>query len=86
MSNYEFSFRQEILMEKGAAVLGDLFRFERKQGSPEKTQSTSLLYDLVWTAKQDILVAKSECDLAMIEGRFDLVHDFLSKLEVSGNA
>lgn len=85
MSNYEFSFRQEVLMEKGAAVLGDLFRFEHEQKSADETQSASLLYDLVWTAKQDILLARSERDLAMIEGKFDLAHNFLNRLEVREN-
>ena len=29
MSNYEFSLRQEVLLEKGADILGSLFHFAR---------------------------------------------------------
>ena len=31
MSQYEFSLQQEVLMEKGASVLGDLFRYQQKK-------------------------------------------------------
>lgn len=86
MSRYEFSLRQEVLMEKGADILGDLFRYERAQIPDEKSHPISVLYDLVWTAKQNILLAQSEHDLAAIEGQFDLAHAFLSRIEVAGNA
>ncbi len=82
MSRYEFSLRQEVLMEKGADVLGDLFRYERTQSSSERSSPVSVLYDLVWAAKQNILLAQSEGDLAAIEGQFDLTHAFLNRLEV----
>ncbi len=84
MSRYEFSLRQEVLLEKGADVLGDLFRYERAQGT-KGSSSISVLYDLVWTAKQNILLARSENDLSAIEGQFDLAHAFLNRIEV-GNA
>ncbi len=85
MSRYEFSLRQEVLLEKGADVLGDLFRYERAQGTPKGSSPISVLYDLVWTAKQNILLARSENDLSAIEGQFDLAHAFLNRIEV-GNA
>jgi len=85
MSRYEFSLRQEVLLEKGADVLGDLFRYERSQGTPEGSGPISVLYDLVWAAKQNILLARSESDLSAIEGQFDLAHAFLNRIE-AGNA
>lgn len=33
MYSYEFTLRQELLLEKGASVLGHLFRFKRQRGS-----------------------------------------------------
>ena len=86
MSRYEFSLRQEVLMEKGADILGDIFRYERAQGPMKRSHPISVLYDLVWTAKQNILLAQSEHDLAAIEGQFDLAHDLLSRLEVGNHA
>ena len=72
-------------MEKGADILGDLFRCERAQGPVEKSHPISVMYDLVWTAKQNILLAQSESELAAIEGQFDLAHDFLSRIGAGGN-
>ena len=31
MNSYEFSLWQEVLLEKGASVLGDLFRLKRQR-------------------------------------------------------
>lgn len=44
------------------------------------------MYDLVWSAKQDILLATSEKELDRIEGQFDLAGRFLSGIEAGGNA
>ena len=85
MSRYEFSLRQEVLMEKGADILGNLFQYERAQNSMEKSQPIAVLYELIWNAKQDILLAQSEHDLAVIEGQFDLARTFLSRIEFVGN-
>lgn len=78
MSRYEFSLRQEVLMEKGASVLGDLFRHERERG---QTGSARVMYDLVWSAKQDVLLAVTEGELNRIEGQFDLARRFLAGIE-----
>ena len=86
MSRYEFSLRQEVLLEKGAAVLGDLFRYERSQNRTGQNDPVSVLYDLVWSAKQDILLAQSEADLAQIEGQFDLAGRFLGRIAADDNA
>ena len=80
MSRYEFSLLQEVLMEKGAGVLGDLSRYQRQNGISERTHPVAVLYSLVWNAKQDILSAKSKEELDRIEGQFDLANQFLSRV------
>ena len=84
MSRYEFSLRQEVLMEKGASVLGSLYHYEREQNG--QNHPVQLMYDLVWSAKQDILLATSEKELDHIEGQFDLAKRFLSGIEAGDNA
>ena len=86
MSKYEFSLRQEVLLEKGAAVLGDLFRYKRQNKITEKTHPISAMYSLIWKAKQDVLLADSEADLAKIEGQFNLANQVLTEIEASVNA
>lgn len=85
MSKYEFSLRQEVLLEKGASVLGDLFRFKRRYGITDQTDPISVLYGLIWSAKQDILISKTESELEQIEGQFDLASRFITKIERSTN-
>ena len=59
MSNYEFSLRQEVLLEKGADILGSLFHFARNNHiSPsDKKDPVNVVYGLVWNAKSSILGA-----------------------------
>ena len=56
MSNYEFSLRQEVLLEKGADILGSLFHFARNNHiSPsDKKDPVNVVYGLVWNAKSRI--------------------------------
>lgn len=70
---------QEVLLEKGAGVLGNLSRYKRQNGIAERTRPVAILYSLVWNAKQDILSAKSKEELDRIEGQFNLANQFLSK-------
>lgn len=86
MSQYEFSLRQEVLLEKGAAVLGDLFQYKRQQQIAEETHPIAVMYSLVWAAKQDILTAKTEAALEQIEGQFNLADRFLTGIEAGANA
>lgn len=79
-SDYEFTLRQEVLMEKGAGILGDLFRIERRQGIKEENHPINVLYNLVWSAKQDILDAESYTQLDHIEGKFELADTFIQQL------
>lgn len=85
MSGYEFSLRQEVLLEKGASVLGDLFRLKRET-ERDRRHPLSVMYGLVWSAKQDILTAKTETELAQIEGQFDLANRFLVGIESEPHA
>lgn len=87
MSGYEFSLRQEVLLEKGASVLGDLFRLKREtEQEQDQRRPLSVMYGLVWSAKQDILTAKTETELAQIEGQFDLANRFLAGIESESHA
>ena len=77
MNSYEFTLRQEVLPEKGASVLGDLFRFQRQKGITDREDPVSVLYGLVWSAKRDILISKTESELDQIEGQFNLADLFI---------
>lgn len=85
MTRYEFSLRQEVLLEKGASILADLFRYGQEKNSTEPNHPVQVMYDLVWTAKQDILLTTLEKELDHIEGQFDLAKEFLSRIETDGN-
>ena len=85
MSQYEFSLLQELLLEKGADVLGDLSRYKRHNGIVERTHPVAVLYSLIWNAKQDILAATSKEELDQIEGQFDLADRFLFKVGARTN-
>ena len=78
MSNYEFSLRQEVLLEKGADILGTLFHFARnKQISlADKKDPVNVVYSLVWDAKSNILSAATEAELDHIETQFDFARRF----------
>ena len=81
MSIYEFSLRQEVLLEKGASILGDLFQYQREKNIDSQNDPISIMYSLIWNAKQDILVAQSEAELSEIEGKFNLANRFLASIE-----
>ena len=85
MTRYEFSFRQEVMLEKGASILADLFRYGQEKNLTEPNRPVQVMYDLVWTAKQDILLTTLEKELDRIEGQFDLAKEFLSRIETDGN-
>ena len=70
----------EVLLEKGASVLGDLFRFKRQHGITDQADPISVLYGLVWSAKQEILISETETELEQIEGQFNLANRFISKM------
>ena len=83
MSKYEFSLRQEVLMEVGASILGDLFRYSEEKNIDDDADPVSILYDLIWNAKQDILLSKAETELEQIEGQFRLARNLLTVLETA---
>lgn len=80
MSKYEFSLQQEVLLEKGVAVLGDLFRYELVNGISMQKDPITVMHHLVWSAKEAVLRTKSETDLVQIEAQFDFANRFLMGL------
>ena len=76
MSKYEFSLHQEVLLEKGADILGSLFRYKQANGITDDTDPVMVMYSLIWRAKQDTLLAKTKADLQRIENEFDLAGQF----------
>ncbi len=78
MSKYEFSLRQEVLLEKGADILGNLFRYGKKNNIPISNcaDPINVMYSLIWKAKHDILVAETEEQLEQIESQFELAQRF----------
>lgn len=79
MTKYEFAFKQEILMEVGAGILGDIFRYESDHNISDSDNLISKLYSLVWNAKRDILFAKTEVELFRIEGKFELARALITE-------
>ena len=81
MSKYEFSLKQEVLMEKGAAVLGDLFRYRNTNSIDDSKDPVAVMYSLVWNAKRNVISAQTEEELAAIDGQLDMAGRFISQLE-----
>ncbi|MBR4702459.1 MAG: hypothetical protein IKO91_01310 [Oscillospiraceae bacterium] len=86
MNAYDFSLRQEVLLEKGASVLSDLFRYRRNSRLLDRSHPVNILYKQIWAAKQDVLRAKTEAELEQIDGKFELAHSIISSLEAQNVA
>ena len=84
MDKYLFSIRQEILIDKGAAILAGFFHYARDYNIPleDKQNPINIMYGLVWDAKHNILLASTENDLDKIEAQFDFARRFYR--EISG--
>lgn len=65
MTEYELSLRREVLLEKGADVLGELFRTGLAYEGG--------VYEETWNLKRAVLTAADAVSLACIEERFDRV-------------
>ena len=78
VSNYEFSLRQEVLLEKGADILGTLFHFARSNhiSLSDPKDPVNVVYGLVWDAKGNILGASTKEELDQIEIQFDFARRF----------
>lgn len=78
VSNYEFSLRQEVLLEKGADILGTLFHFARNNhiSLSDSKDPINVVYGLVWDAKSNILGASTKEELDQIEIQFDFARRF----------
>ena len=85
MSAYEIAFEGEILMEKGAEISADLFRYSQTVSDTDNRNLVLALKRLIWAAKQQILAAESEMDLARIEAKFDLARDILTMVGEKAN-
>ena len=70
-------------MEVGAAILGDLFRYSEEKKIEDDADPISILYDLIRSAKQDIILSQTEEELEQIEGQFCLARNFLAALETA---
>ena len=70
-------------MEVGASILGDLFRYSEEKQIESDADPVSILYNLIWNAKQDIIISKTEEELEQIEGQFSLARNILSGLETA---
>ena len=83
MNSYELSLRQEVLLEKGADILGAISRIGRKNNiSPEnKSDPINVMYALVWNIKRGVLGAKTDSELDRIESLFDCASCFSSAIE-----
>ena len=66
MTRYEFSLRQEVLLEMGTSILVVLFRYGQEKNLTEPSPPVQVMYDLVGTAKRNILLTASEQDLDRI--------------------
>ena len=78
MSKYEFSLRQEVLLEKGADILAEFFHYAKEKNIPldDKQNPVNVISDLVWDAKSNILAATTEIELDKIEAEFDFARRF----------
>ena len=68
-------------MEVGASILGDLFRYSEENKIENDADPVNILYYLIGSAKQDIVLSQTEEELEQIEGQFCLARNFLSGLE-----
>lgn len=84
LSSYEFSLRQEVLLEMGADILGDIVRFGRKNNiSPlDSANPINVMYGLVWNVKRQILCAETEKELDQIRLQFEFAQRFSAGIEV----
>ena len=86
MNAYELTLRKEVMLEKAAGILGELFRFQQSTSDTGTSRAAQILFDLVGDAKNGILLANDAAALDAIEGKFDLSKRFVSELEKSAFA
>ena len=58
MSKYEFSLRQEMLLGKGADILGGLSLYSKKNNIPTSDYADHIhvMYSQMWESKHDTVV------------------------------
>ena len=77
---YEMTLRKEVLLEKGAAVLADLFHYKQSNNIKDDFHPVSIMFTLVYNAKEDILGAKTDADLDRIDGKFEMASSFITDI------
>lgn len=77
---YEMTLRKEVLLEKGAAVLADLFQYKQNNSIKDDLHPVSIMFTLVYNAKEDILGAKTDADLDRIDGKFEMASSFVTDI------
>ena len=82
MNGYELTLRKEVLLEKAAGILGDLFRYEQENHIEDDTHPVSIMFSLVWNVKEDIVSTASNAELDRIDGKLDMASSFASDLAV----
>ena len=82
MDKYQFSLRQEILLDKGAAILAGFFHYARDYNIPleDRQNPINVISDLVWDAKSNILGSSTEAELDKIEAQFDFARRFYKEI------
>lgn len=82
MDKYQFSLQQEILLDKGAAILAGFFHYARDYNIPleDRQNPINVMYSLVRDTKHNILLASTENDLDKIEAQFDFARRFYRKI------
>ena len=78
--DYEMTLRKEVLLEKGAAVLAELLRYKQSNHIEDDFHPVSIIFALVWNAKEEILAAKNDADLDRIDGKFDMASSFATDI------
>lgn len=82
MDKYQFSLRQEILLDKGSDILAGFFHYARDYNIPleDKQNPINVMYSLVRDAKSNILGSNTNAELDKIEAQFDFAHRFYQKI------
>ena len=81
MDGYELTLRKEVLLEKAAGILGDLFRLQQNSSDRGIAEAASVMFSLVGGEKNNILMVEDVSALDGIEHKFDLSQRFTAELE-----
>ena len=80
MNDYELTLRKEVMTEKAAGILGDLFRYAQENQIEDNTNPVNIMFSLLWNAKEDIISATSGVELDRIDGKLDIALSFTTDI------